>query len=282
MKPNKREVEILVLSDLHLGTYGCKAEQLLNYLNGIEPKQLILNGDIIDIWRFKKNYWPKSHMKVIKYFTSLLSKGIPIYYITGNHDEMMRKFTGLCMGNLHIKNQLVLELNGDKAWFFHGDAFDVSMQHAKWIAKLGALGYDLLILLNWVVNFFWEHILGQKKVSLSKKIKDSVKKAVKYLNDFEVTAAEMALANQYDYVVCGHVHRPEIKSIFTERGEVNYLNSGDWVENMTALEYNDKKWSLYNHNEAACANTDAKEEDIKIPDSQEIFNNLLKELTFVA
>ena len=282
MKPNKREVEILVLSDLHLGTYGCKAEQLLNYLHSIEPKQLILNGDIIDIWRFKKNYWPKSHMKVIKYFTSLLSKGVPIYYITGNHDEMMRKFTGLCMGNLHIKNQLVLELNGNKAWFFHGDAFDVSMQHAKWIAKLGAIGYDLLILLNWVVNFFWERILGQNKVSLSKKIKDSVKKAVKYLNDFEVTAAEMALANQYNYVICGHVHRPEIKAISTESGEVSYLNSGDWVENMTALEYNDKTWSLYNHNEAAYANTDIKEEDIKIPDSQEIFKNLLKELTFVA
>jgi len=282
MKPNKRSVDILVLSDLHLGTYGCKAGQLLNYLKSIEPKMLILNGDIIDIWRFKKNYWPKTHMRVIKHFTALMAKGVPIHYITGNHDEMMRKFAGLQMGSFHIENKLVLELNGEKAWIFHGDVFDVSMQHAKWIAKLGAIGYDLMILLNWTVNFFWEKILGQKKVSLSKKIKDSVKKAVKYLNNFEITAADIALDNQYSYVVCGHVHKPEIKKIITTKGEVTYLNSGDWVENMTAQEYDQNEWSLYQYNESSFINTTNNDEDILVQNKQEIFDNLIKEITFVA
>ncbi|MEM1135767.1 MAG: UDP-2,3-diacylglucosamine diphosphatase [Bacteroidota bacterium] len=280
MEPQKRKVDVLVLSDLHLGTYGCKAKELLQYLRRIEPRILVLNGDIIDIWQFKKNYWPKSHMKVIKHITSLLTQGVSVHYITGNHDEMMRKFAGLQMGNFSIENKLLLHLNGSKAWFFHGDVFDVTMQHAKWIAKLGAIGYDFLILINGMVNFVWEKILGRKKVSLSKKIKDSVKRAVKYLNNFELAAAEIAIANQYDYVVCGHVHKPEIKKINTEKGTVTYLNSGDWVENLSALEYCDGSWSLYHFVEDKSL-LPADDEMIML-DKQALFNNLKKELTFIA
>ncbi|UZR93648.1 UDP-2,3-diacylglucosamine diphosphatase [Chondrinema litorale] len=284
MKLQKRKVDVVVLSDVHLGTYGCKAKELLQYLKSIDPGKLVLNGDIIDIWQFKKNYWPKSHMLVIKHITTLLTQGVPVHYITGNHDEMMRKFAGLQMGNLSIQNKLILDIKKDKAWVFHGDVFDVSMQHSKWIAKLGAIGYDFLILFNRLVNFFWEQILGKSKVSLSKKIKDSVKRAVKYLNDFELTAAEIAIDNHYKYVICGHVHKPEIRNIQTEKGTVTYLNSGDWVENMSALEYNKGEWELYRYTEDELMKINASytEDESILPDKQELFKNLMKELTFVV
>ena len=133
----KRKLDILVLSDIHLGTYGCHAKELLHYLKTIKPKIVVLNGDIIDIWQFSKRYWPKSHMKVVKTFMTWMSKGVKFYYVTGNHDEMLRRFEGFKMGSFKIVNKIVLDLdNGKKAWFFHGDVFDVTMQHSKWLAKL--------------------------------------------------------------------------------------------------------------------------------------------------
>jgi UDP-2,3-diacylglucosamine pyrophosphatase LpxH len=243
----KRKVELVVISDVHLGTYGCHAKELVKYMKSIKPKMVVLNGDIIDMWQFSKRYWPKSHMQVIQQFLKWMSKGVKICYITGNHDEMLRKFSGFKMGSLKIDNKLLLELDGKKAWIFHGDVFDVTMQHSKWLTKLGAHGYDLLILINTFCN--WISVkMGRGKISLSKNIKNTVKGAVKFINDFEKTCADIAIANHYDYVLCGHIHHPEIKKIKTEKGEVNYLNSGDWVENLTSLEYNNGAWSLFHYN----------------------------------
>ena len=149
----KREVDIVVLSDIHLGTYGCHAKELLQYLKTIKPKAVVLNGDIIDIWQFSKRYWPAMHMMVVKHLIGLIAKEIPVYFIPGNHDEMVRKFKGFQMGSLKITNKLSLKINGEKAWIFHGDVFDIVMQHSKWLAKLGAVGYDTLILINRIVNF---------------------------------------------------------------------------------------------------------------------------------
>jgi len=158
-KAKKRKVDILVLSDIHLGTFGCHAKELLHYLKTIKPKTVILNGDIIDIWQFNKRYWPKSHMKVVKHLMAWMSKGVKIYYVTGNHDEMLRKFVGFKMGSFKIVNKVILDLDNDtKAWIFHGDVFDVTMQHSKWLAKLGAVGYDTLILINRVANFVSEKV----------------------------------------------------------------------------------------------------------------------------
>lgn len=242
----KRKVEVAVISDVHLGTYGSNAKELVNYLESIEPEILVLNGDIIDIWQFNKRYFPKSHMKVIQSITNLLTKGTKIHYITGNHDEMFRKFANFSIGNFHIQNKLVLKLESGTAWIFHGDVFDTTMKHSKWVAKLGGKGYDLLILLNTCIN--WISVkLGREKISLSKKVKDSVKGIIKYVNNFENTAAEIAIENGYDYVVCGHIHQPRIKKIAVKDKEVTYLNSGDWVENATALEYSEGKWTLYKH-----------------------------------
>lgn len=238
-----RNPEMVVISDIHLGTYGCKAKELMKYLQVIKPKVLILNGDIIDVWQFKKSYFPKSHLKVVKKLINFATKGTKVNYITGNHDESFRKFTDLELGNLKLCNKLNLEIDSKKACFFHGDVFDASVQHSKWIAKLGGKGYDLLIQINNAVN--WVLIkMGREKYSFSKKIKNNVKKAVKYIGDFELTASELAIENQYDYVICGHIHQPQIRKIETKKGSCMYLNSGDWIENLSALEYDNGVWKI--------------------------------------
>jgi len=243
----KREVEIVVISDVHLGTYGCHAKELLKYLKSIKPKKIILNGDIIDIWQFSKRYWPETHMKVIRKLMKFVVEGVPVYYLTGNHDELLRKFADLHMGAFHLQNKLVLDIDGKKGWFFHGDVFDVTMQHSKWLAKMGAVGYDSLILLNSFVNWCLA-LIGRQKMSFSQKIKAKFKDAVKFINSFEQTAAELATEKGYEYVVCGHIHQAENRKIITELGEVTYLNSGDWVESLTALEYVDKEWKIFKYN----------------------------------
>jgi UDP-2,3-diacylglucosamine pyrophosphatase LpxH len=242
----KREVDIAIISDVHLGTYGCHAKELLKYLKSIKPKMLILNGDIIDIWQFSKSYFPEEHTKIIRRILKFVTEGIPVYYLTGNHDEMLRKFADFNMGGFQLLNKMVLNLDGKKAWVFHGDIFDVTMQNAKWLAKLGAVGYDTLILINRITNWGLTK-MGKKKYSFSQKIKASVKEAVKFINQFEQTAAELAIEKGYSFVICGHIHQPEIREIKTDKGSVTYLNSGDWVESLTSLEYNEGKWSIYTY-----------------------------------
>lgn len=241
----KRELDILVLSDLHLGTYGCRARELVRYMRTVKPRMVVLNGDIIDIWQFKKRYFPKSHMQVLKRLLKLASK-VPVYYITGNHDEALRRYSPAALGNLQLVDRLELTVDGERLWFFHGDVFDASMKHAKWLAKLGGSGYDLLIRMNTVLNWSLER-MGRPRMSFSKKVKQSVKRAVAYIGDFEEAAASVAIHEGYDRVVCGHIHQPQLRTISTSKGRVCYMNSGDWVESMSALEYANGRWTLYHH-----------------------------------
>ncbi|HVX28416.1 MAG TPA: UDP-2,3-diacylglucosamine diphosphatase [Parafilimonas sp.] len=278
MKNKKRKIDVLVISDVHLGTYGCHAKELLRYLKSIKPKTVVLNGDIIDIWQFSKSYFPKSHMKVIKVFMNWLSKGTKTYYVTGNHDEMMRKFVGFKMGSFNVVNKVVLELQDNKkAWIFHGDVFDVTMQHSKWLAKLGAIGYDTLILINRFANFISEKIFKKGKLSFSKRIKNSVKSAVKFINDFEQTAADIGISNHYDYVVCGHIHQPEMRELTNAHGSIMYLNSGDWIENLTALEYTNGEWTIYKYSDAEFEKEEAEELEESELSNEVLFDNLLQE-----
>lgn len=283
MKIIRREVEIVVLSDIHLGTYGCRAKELNKYLKSINPKKLILNGDIIDIWQFKKRYWPKSHMKIIKQILNLASKNTEVFYVTGNHDEALRKFSGLEIGNLSIVNKLELNIDNKKTWIMHGDIFDVFMKNTRWLSQLGAIGYDSLIIFNVIVNYI-SNLLGYKKITISKRIKDNVKMAVKFINNFEETVAAMAINKGYDLVICGHIHQPEDKIIRVEKDkEIRYLNSGDWIENLTALEYNHQKWSIYKFNEAhfpVGINNEVEDIDLQLLDlnKKEIFQNILTEI----
>lgn len=270
----KRKIDISVITDVHLGTYGCHADELLTYLNSIEPKKLILNGDIIDIWQFRKRFFPSSHLKVLKKIIGTASKGTDVYYITGNHDEMLRKFSGHSMGRFKLVDKLVLELGNEKAWIFHGDVFDISIQNAKWLAKLGGWGYDLLILINRFVNWILLK-MGREKYSLSKRIKNSVKGAVKYIQSFEKVAAELAIDNEYDYVICGHIHQPKKEVYQNNKGKTTYLNSGDWVENLTALEYSLKRWRIYNYNHDKLSPFFV-DEDLKEMDLDELIASITK------
>ncbi len=244
----RRDVEVVVMSDMHLGTYGCHATKIVNYLQSISPNVLILNGDIIDCWQFSKHYFPPAHMEVIKEILSLLTKGTRVIYITGNHDEVLRRYSDLNIGNFSLTNKMVIEINGKMTWIFHGDVFDASTKgSAKMLAKLGGKGYDLLILLNRFVNWIL-NVTGYEKMSFSKRIKNGVKQAVAWINNFEHLAAELAIEKKYDYVICGHIHKPQHRVIENKNGKVTYLNSGDWVENLTSLELKNNSWSVYHYN----------------------------------
>ncbi|MBK8340748.1 MAG: UDP-2,3-diacylglucosamine diphosphatase [Flavobacteriales bacterium] len=255
----KRPIDILVLSDLHLGTYGCRAKELVDYLRTVRPAMVILNGDIIDIWQFKKRYFPKSHMDVVKRLLKLAAK-VPVYYITGNHDEALRRYSPSRLGNLHLVDKLVITVDGKRYWFFHGDLFDATMKSAKWLAKLGGVGYDLLVRINNIVNWSLERF-GRPRMSFSKRIKGSVKRAVRFISDFEETAAAIAVHEGYDVVVCGHIHQPQMRTIHTPEGSVRYLNSGDWIEHMSALEYANGAWTMYAHEANAVASGQALVEE---------------------
>ena len=242
----KRNLDILVISDLHLGTYGSEADEVLAYLDTIDADKIVINGDFVDIMLFNKRFWPSSHMKVVKYFLDLISQGKEIYYVTGNHDELMRKFLNFKIQNFKIVNQVVLDTNEGKVWMFHGDVFDFSIQ-TGWLTKLAGFLYDYMIMFNSWINKKIMRPLGRKRLNFSKTIKANVKTAVQYFANFEIKAAEIAQKNGYKYVVCGHIHTPKIESFDINGEEIIYMNSGDWLESLSSLEYVDNKWSIYMH-----------------------------------
>lgn len=270
MQPG-REVELVVISDVHLGTYGSHARELNRYLRSIRPKTIVLNGDIIDIWQFRKSYWPESHWETVQLLLEYVQQGVRVFYLTGNHDDMLRKISDFRIRNFQLLDKLVLHMDGKRAWLFHGDIFDLSVKYTPWLAKLGGKSYDYLILLNRFIN----HILirmGRERVSLSKRIKSSVKKAVRFIQDFEEMAIEHAQAQEYDYVICGHIHQPSIRQIDTGKHTLTYLNSGDWIENLTALEYHNGSWQMFryfDHFDAMPTVTDEKKVDVVALLSQE-------------
>lgn len=246
---DKRPVDVVVISDVHLGTYGCRARELAAYLKSISPNILILNGDIVDCWQFSKRYFPSSHMAVIKEVLNMMMKGTRVFYITGNHDELMRRYTDFHLSNFTLTDKLVLEIDNKMTWIFHGDVFDNTTKGgAKFLAKLGSNGYAALIQFNRLVNFFLK-AFGREKLSISKKVMAEVNKAVSKINDFELIAAELAIEKKYDYVICGHIHQPQKRVVQNEKGQVTYLNSGDWVEHLTALEYHHNEWTIFEYDE---------------------------------
>lgn len=251
MNPSSlRTPGVVVISDLHLGTYGCHATELCQYLRSVHPQKLILNGDIIDIWQFNKWYWPASHMEVIEVILEKAAKGTEVIYITGNHDEMLRRFEGTNFGSIRIENKLLLDLDGKKYWFFHGDVFDVCMHHSKWLAQLGGKGYDMLILINRLTNAILEKF-GRQRISFSARVKHHVKQAVAFMNDFEQLCIDLAARNGYDGVITGHIHHACQRTSIENGREIQYMNSGDWVESLTALEYEQGKWSLMRFQDSA-------------------------------
>lgn len=245
----KRPVDVVVISDVHLGTYGCHAKELVAYLKSIVPSILILNGDIIDGWQFSKRYFPAAHMTVIKEILNLMTKGTRVFYITGNHDELLRRYADFHLSNFTLTDKLVLEIDNKMTWIFHGDVFDNATKgSAKILAKLGSSGYEMLILFNRLVNFLLKSV-GRERVSISKRVMAGVNKAMSKINDFETIAAELAISKNYEYVICGHIHQPQKRIVETPEGKVTYLNSGDWVEHLTSLEYHQKEWKIFEYDE---------------------------------
>jgi UDP-2,3-diacylglucosamine pyrophosphatase LpxH len=242
----RRRIEICIISDIHLGTHAAHAAELNHYLKSIEPNILIINGDWLDIWNFSAGFFPPEHMENIFLVLDYARQGIPVYYITGNHDDPMRHFSGFRFDILELRDEIILEIDGKKHWIFHGDKYDLSVGgRARWLAKLGGRTYDNIFRVNRVVNNVRMRY-GKDQVFFSKYIKEKVKGFVKNkVQDFEEVAIEMAIDEQFDYVICGHIHKPQIREVHKENGSTIYLNSGDWVENLTALEYNRGQWDLF-------------------------------------
>ena len=188
-------------------------------------------------------------MDVVKEIFNLLAKGTRVIYITGNHDEILRKYTDLNLGNFQLKDKMVIEIDGRTTWIFHGDAFDNTTKGgAKFWARLGSNGYAILLGFNRTINSLLK-MMGRDPVSLSKKIMHQLNKSIIHIDKFEIMVAEIAIEKKYDYVICSHIHQPQKRIVENENGTVTYLNSGDWVEHLTALEYYDKDWHIYHYKE---------------------------------
>ena len=224
----------IFISDIHLGTRFSKAKVLLNFLKHNESDQLILVGDIIDGWAIKRKLiWPQEHSDVIQKILKKAKKGTKVTFITGNHDEFLRPFVPLLLGDsVSIANELeYVAINKKKYYITHGDFFDSITMTKKWLAILGDYGYDLLLHLNVVLNFLRKRIGIKKYWSLSKYVKDNVKSSVSFISDFEAVLSTHAKNKGYDGIICGHIHKAEIRDI----DEIQYLNCGDWVESCTAI-----------------------------------------------
>ncbi|HET6472094.1 MAG TPA: UDP-2,3-diacylglucosamine diphosphatase [Pseudomonadales bacterium] len=231
-EPDKTHYRTIFLSDIHLGTRGCRADLLLEFLKEHTCDQLYLVGDIIDGWRFKKGfYWPQEHTNVMRRFLTLSKRGTQVTYVTGNHDEFLRKYADMEVGNIRIVDEAVHHTHdGRRFLVVHGDAYDVVTLYHSWVAKLGGLGYDMLVELNTHLNR-WRARLGYGFWSLSAWVKYRVKRAVSYVSGFEQAVSHHCRQRGYEGVVCGHIHHAEI----TDYGDIRYMNCGDWVESCTAL-----------------------------------------------
>lgn len=226
------EFRSIWISDIHLGTRGCQALALLDFLKHTESEYLYLVGDIIDGWHLKKKwYWPQSHNDVVQKILRRARHGTQVFFVAGNHDEFARGFIGLHFGGVFVTNEVVHTTGkGRRLLILHGDQFDAVMSYAKWLAHLGDKAYDFALLLNRVFNFFRQK-LGFNYWSLSAWLKHKVKNAVDHISAFEHFIAESARKHQANGVICGHIHHAEIRQM----GDVLYCNDGDWVESCTAL-----------------------------------------------
>jgi len=232
----------LVISDVHLGTKGSKAKELVKFLKQCSCDRLILNGDIIDGWQLKKyGTWKRKHTRFFNRILKMIEEHkTEVIYLRGNHDDFLDQVLPFKVGNLTITRDLIIESNGKKFYVVHGDIFDSITTNLKWVAKLGDVGYTFLLWVNSQYNQYRRR-KGLPYYSLSQVVKSKVKSAVSYVDDFEKQLVEIAKIKDCDGIICGHIHQPALKEI----GGLIYMNSGDWVESMSALaEDKEGNWSL--------------------------------------
>jgi UDP-2,3-diacylglucosamine pyrophosphatase LpxH len=220
------------ISDTHLGTAGCNAPHLLDFLRRNEAETLYLVGDIIDGWQLRRNWvWPRSHNDVVQKILRKARKGTKVIFIPGNHDEFARQFAGYAFGDIDVQHEAVhITADGKRLWVTHGDQFDGVIQHSKWLARLGDGMYTFALWLNHRLNRV-RHRFGMNYWSLSQYLKHKVKNAVSFISDFEQALATEARRRGFDGVVCGHIHQAEMRMV----DGILYCNDGDWVESLTAL-----------------------------------------------
>nr|WP_067069118.1 UDP-2,3-diacylglucosamine diphosphatase [Roseateles chitosanitabidus] len=225
-------VRTVWISDLHLGTPGCQAKALLEFLREVECEQLFLVGDIVDGWQLRRSwYWPQAHNDVVQKLLRKARKGCRVIYVPGNHDEFARKYLQHSFGGIEVAHEWIHETaDGRKLWVTHGDLFDGVIQHAKWLAYLGDSAYEFTLKLNRHLNSLRAR-LGLPYWSLSKYLKLKVKRAVSFIGEFEEALAREARKRGVQGVVCGHIHHAELRDI----DGILYANDGDWVESLTAL-----------------------------------------------
>ena len=230
-RPTMR-VRTVFVSDVHLGSKGCRADLLLEFLKSVEVDTLFLVGDIVDLWAMRKTfYWPQEHNNVLRTVLGKAKGGTRVIYIPGNHDEELREFCGSAFGNLQIHREFVHETaDGRRLLVMHGDEFDTVVKCSPWLAKLGSSVYDFILSLNTQLNAV-RRMFGYPYWSLASYLKHKAKTAVQYISSFENAVALAARKRGVDGVVCGHIHRPEIRDI----DGVQYCNDGDWVESCSAL-----------------------------------------------
>ena len=228
----KRKYRTIWISDIHLGTKGCNAEMLVDFLHNVECETLYLVGDIVDGWRLRKGwYWPDAHNEVVRRILKMAHRGTRVVYIPGNHDEMFRDYVGFSFGGVELHMDAIHETaDGRKLLVTHGDAYDGVVLYAKWLAFLGDHAYNLLLGANVLLNKVRRRF-GLPYWSLSSHMKKRVKNAVQYVYQFEEAVAREANQRGIDGVVCGHIHTAEIRQI----ENITYYNDGDWVESCTAL-----------------------------------------------
>jgi UDP-2,3-diacylglucosamine pyrophosphatase LpxH len=227
-----RRYRSVFISDVHLGTRGCQAELLLDFIRNLECDSLYLVGDIIDGWKIKTGwYWPQSHNDVVQKVLRLARKGVSVIYIPGNHDDRVRDFCGVHFGGVVVARDAIHETADGKRYLVtHGDEFDGVIQHAKWLAFLGDWGYRALLTLNTHFNRL-RRLCGLGYWSLSAYVKHRVKNAVQFIDRFEQAMADEARRRGVDGVICGHIHKAEMRDI----GGIAYVNDGDWVESCTGV-----------------------------------------------
>lgn len=220
------------ISDVHLGTPGCQADALLDFLRLLECECLYLVGDVIDGWQLKRRWhWPQAHNDVVQKLLRKVRKGTRVIYVPGNHDEFARRYIGHSFGGVEVADECTHEtIDGRRLWVMHGDLFDGVVQHAKWLAHVGDTAYTLALKLNQHLNSARAR-MGLPYWSLSRYLKLKVKRAVSFIGDFEQAVAREARKRGYDGVVCGHIHHAELRTI----DGLIYANDGDWVESLTAL-----------------------------------------------
>ena len=232
-----KKIEALYISDVHLGSKGSKAVELLEVLKNYEPEKLFIVGDFIDGWLLKKrHYWPQEHTNVVRKVLSYAKKGTHVYYITGNHDEFLRSYENLDFGNITVLDEII----DDGIWIVHGDKYDSVVMYNKWIAVLGSIGYELVIYMNEAIKRI-RRILGLRPRSFSKWVKAKVKGAVAFIDSFEFTLAAEAKNRECYTIICGHIHTPADRVI----NGVRYMNTGDWIESYSYITTENGKLILH-------------------------------------